>query len=140
MLFGGNPWRIAIIMSCGLPSTGRDDIRPITGHAGSTLVHHLRHVRFQEPFAIRLKKRDGAIVIEQVGAREAEIDFLTVGAQRHTLQPIGHGAIFGLAERLRVISVDTQHAMRGGGVFVQHLADMLLVRGIGRRGGASARE
>ena len=96
------------------------------------LINQLRQVVFQETFAVGLEEGDGALVVQQVGAGQAEIDFLAGLIERDALQPVGQRSVFGAAERLGVVDFELQLAAGAGGVFLQHLPHMVGVRAIGR--------
>ncbi len=96
------------------------------------LIDQPRQVVFQEALAIGLEEPDRALVIQQIGADQAEIDLLAALIQRHTLQTVGQRAVLHLAERLGIVELELQFAAGGRGVFRQHLAHMIRQRAVRR--------
>ena len=63
-------------------------------------------------------------IIDQIGADKAEIDDLAF-SNRARDQPLCHGLVFGLGERLRIDNLQLHHAVCRHGDFFQHIAHAL---------------
>ena len=89
------------------------------------VVDQFGQVVFKEALALRLEEGDGAFIVFQVAAGQAEIHLHAALIHRYALQAISHRAVLGVAERLGIVELEPDLAAGQRGVFSQHLAHVV---------------